>query len=91
MSTHRNERTTSERTERKSATPDYPDAYPVGEHLVIDRTEWVPGRDPEPHRRHDGQRAYRESYYRCLKCGDERQAKRYFPDHCDGDPTSQSL
>lgn len=39
----------------------------------------------EPHLRHDGQRAYRESYYRCVKCGAERQAKRFFPDVCEGD------
>lgn len=78
MSTHN--------TDRPSTAPRYPDAYPVGPHLVIDQTEWVPGQDPEPHRRVDGQRAYRESYYRCLTCGAERQAKQYFPEHCDGNP-----
>jgi len=79
MSTHTNEQT--------SPAPSYPDADPVGSHLVIDRTEWVPGKDPDPHRRHDGQRAYRETYFRCIKCGEERLSKRDFPEQCDGDPT----
>jgi len=77
MSTHKKD--------RRTTAPTYPDAIPVDQHLVIDRTEWVPGADPEPHLRQDGQQAYRESYYRCVKCGAERQAKRYFPDDCEGD------
>lgn len=79
---------TTHPTERPSAAPTYPDAYPVGPHLVVDKTEWVPGPHPEPHRRYDGQRAYRESYLRCVKCGAERQAERDFPAQCDGDPAA---
>jgi hypothetical protein len=75
MGTHNNETT--------STAPTYPDAYPVDQHLVIDKTEWVPGPNPEPHLGHDRQRAHRESYYRCIKCGEERQAKRDFPEECD--------
>ena len=78
MSTHSNEPT--------STAPSHPDARSVGPHLVIDKTEWVPGSAPEPIRRYDGQRAYRESYYRCIRCGAERQATQYFPDHCESDP-----
>lgn len=81
MSTHTNN--------PKSTAPTYPDAEPVGPHLVVDKTEWVPGKDPEPHRRYDGQRAYRERYYRCLKCGEERLATADFPEQCDADQASR--
>lgn len=62
----------------KSAAPSYPDASAVGPHLVIDRTEWLSGRET---RGLDD----RESYY-CLSCGAERPARRAFPDTCDGPP-----
>ena len=78
MSTHTNE--------QQSTAPAYPDPEPVGSHLVIDRTEWVPGPHPERHLRYDGQRAYRDTFYRCVKCGEERQTKRDFPGRCDADP-----
>lgn len=74
MSTHKNTR---------SAAPSHPEADAVGPHLVIDRTEWIPGSHPEPHRRGDGQRAYAETYYRCLKCGIETVSKADFPEECD--------
>jgi len=78
MSTHR--------SPQKTAAPQYPDAVPVGEHLVIDRTEWVPGRHPESHLGRTGQAGYVESYYRCLRCGAERQSERDLPAECDPDP-----
>lgn len=74
----------SDNTDRRPAAPSYPDAESVGQHLVIDRTEWVPGSDPEHHRRYDGQRVYRESYFRCIKCGIECVSKRDFPPECGG-------
>ena len=76
MSTHTDE--------PRSAAPSHPDAVSVGPHLVIDVTEWVPGPAPETHRRYDGQRSHWESYFRCLACGAERQARAYFPDDCSG-------
>jgi hypothetical protein len=76
MSTHTNDLQTT--------APTYPDAEPIGPHLVVDKTEWVPGKDPEPHRRYDGQRAYHERYYRCLVCGEERLSTADFPEQCDG-------
>ena len=69
--------------ERKSPAPTYPDAEYVGHHLVIDRTEWVPGENPEPHLREDGQTTYPETYYRCIRCGDERIRRDDFPEDCD--------
>lgn len=75
MSTHRDS--------PRSAAPSYPDATPVGPHLVIDKTEWVPGRHPETHRRREGQRSYAESYYRCVKCGTECLSTDDFPEECD--------
>jgi hypothetical protein len=75
MSTHH--------TDRKTESPDYPDAEAVGEHLVVDKTDWVPGKHPDRHRRWDGQRAYRERYLRCLRCGAERMARGDFPDSCE--------
>lgn len=83
-------RSSTRETARRSSAPTYPSATPVGQHLVIDRSEWIPGADPEPHMRYDGQRTYRETYYRCVKCGEERQAKRDFPEECDGDPAAES-
>lgn len=70
-------------TNRKSSAPEHPDATPVGEHLVVDKTEWIPGEHPDRHRRWDGQQAYRERYVYCIKCGAERMAEADFPDACD--------
>lgn len=83
-------RTSTTVGDHRSTAPTYPSATPVGQHLVIDRSEWIPGANPEPHMRYDGQRTYRESYYRCVKCGEERQAKRDFPAACDGDLAADS-
>lgn len=69
-------------SEGRSSSPSHPDAEPVGSHLVIDKTEWVPGYDPEPHRREAGQPAYPESYFRCIRCGAERLRKEDLPDEC---------
>lgn len=81
MSTHEsNERAVGE---QRSAAPSYPDATPVGDHLVIDTVDWVPGADPEPHRRQDGQRMYAEPYVRCLRCGIECLSTRDFPEECE--------
>jgi len=68
----------------RSVAPSYPDAEPVGPHLVVDKTEWVPGRHPESHRGFPDQRGYRESYYRCVVCGAERLARDDFPEECPG-------
>lgn len=78
MSTHR--------SDRKTVVPPYPDAEPVGQHLVIDKTDWIPGVNPEEHLRHDGQTVYHERYYRCICCGDERLGKRDFPEDCPERP-----
>jgi len=71
-------------TPDRSSSPDFPEAQPVGEHLVIDATEWVPGRDPDPHRGHDEQSEYLERYYRCLRCGAERLRTDDFSEECAG-------
>jgi len=68
----------------KTAVPSHPDARPVGEHLVVDKTEWVPGVDPDRYLRYDGQRAYLERYVRCVLCGAERMTERDFPEECPG-------
>lgn len=81
MSTHNHTRR-RDRHQPRAAAPSYPDARAVGPHLVIDRTEWVPGHNPETHLAHDGQRGYAESYYRCLRCGAERQSTSGFPPAC---------
>lgn len=66
----------------KSAAPSHPDARAVGEHLVVDKSEWVPGRNPERQLGYDGQRGYAEAYLRCIQCGAERQSERGFPPDC---------
>jgi hypothetical protein len=63
----------------------HPDAEQVGPHLVIDKTEWVPGKHPDPHRRREGQTEYRESYRRCIQCGVEVLSKHDFPDECESE------
>jgi len=63
----------------------HPDTEQVGPHLVIDKTEWVPGKHPDPHQRHEGQTQYRESYHRCIQCGSEVLSKRDLPKTCEGD------
>lgn len=68
----------------RRAAPRYPDAESVDGHLIVDRTEWIPGKHPERHRRWDGQRAYRERYYRCIRCGVECVSLADFPPECEG-------
>ena len=63
----------------------FPDARHVDAHLVIDRSEWVPGKHPDPQRRHEGQTEYLERYLQCLQCGQDVQNERDLPVECDGD------
>lgn len=76
--------------EHESAAPAYPDAEYVGQHLIIDKTEWVPGANPEPHLREDGQTSYPDRYLRCLRCGAERTRRADFPEECDAPPPVES-
>lgn len=76
--------------ERKSAAPTFPDAEYVGPHLIIDKTEWAPGANPEPHLREDGQTTYPERYLRCLRCGAERLRRDEFPEECDAGAASDA-
>lgn len=69
--------------ERKSPAPTFPGAEYVGEHLVIDKTELVPGAHPDPHLREDGQTTYPDRYFRCIHCGAERLRRRDLPAECD--------
>lgn len=64
----------------------YPNAERVGPHLVIDKTDWVPGKHPNPHRRHEGQTEYLERYLRCVQCGVEVLREDDLPKACGGDP-----
>lgn len=75
MSTHT-------RDDRTSA-PSYPDATPAGDHLVVDRTEWVPGAHPDPHLRDPARAAYPETYLRCLRCGAEALHADDLPENCE--------
>jgi len=69
--------------ERPSSAPTYPDAVRVGPHLVVDKTEWVPGANPEPHLREDRQTTYPETYLYCLRCSAEAMRERDLPATCD--------
>lgn len=91
MSTHDSHNNHDSHENREShdggfaAAPSYPDARPVGAHLLIDKTQWVPGRHPETHLGYEDQRGYTESYYRCIRCGAERLTERAFPEECDAE------
>lgn len=63
------------------AAPTQPDPDVVGDHLVIDKREFVPGEHPDPHRRHGGDWHF-ETYFRCIRCGEQRRRKGAFPDEC---------
>lgn len=84
LPTRDRETTTLTMTANRSSSPDYPETRSVGEHLVIDVTEWVPGPDPDPHRRREEQSEYLERYYRCILCGVERLRTDEFPEECAG-------
>jgi hypothetical protein len=62
----------------------HPDAEQVGSHLVIDKTDRVPGKHPDPYRRHEGQAEYLERYLQCIQCGVEVLSKRNLPESCEG-------
>lgn len=68
--------------ERRSS-PEYPEAEYVGPHLVIDKTDWLPGEHAEPHLREAGQTGYLETYFRCIQCGMETTRKADFPPECN--------
>jgi hypothetical protein len=61
----------------------YPEADRVGDHLVIDKSEWVPGMNPERRLGEPERYGYFESYFRCLLCGVEVLSKSRFPEECD--------
>lgn len=61
----------------------HPDAEQVGPHLVIDKTDWVPGKHPDPHCQREGQTEYLERYLRCIRCGVEVLNKRDLPETCE--------
>ncbi len=61
----------------------HPDAKNVGEHLVINKTQWCPGPHPDPHRRQPDQTEYLERYLRCIQCGVEVLQRRDLPESCD--------
>lgn len=59
------------------------DVKGVGEHLITEEAEFVPGKHPEPSRRHKGQTKYLERYLRCIKCDIEVLSERDLPEGCD--------
>jgi hypothetical protein len=61
----------------------HPDAEQVGPHLVTDKTDWVPGKHPDPHRQREGQTEYLESYYQCLRCEVQVLSKDNLPEACE--------
>ena len=62
----------------------YPAAECVGAHpVVIDKSEWVPGANPNRLLGEPDRYGYFESYFRCLLCGVEVLSKSRFPEECD--------
>lgn len=70
-------------TDKKASSPSYPDTEYVGDHLVIEKTEYVPGQHPEPYHRQPGQTEYCETFYRCVKCRVECLRREDFPAQCE--------
>ena len=70
----------------ESLSDRHPDAERIGPHLVIDKTEWVPGKHPDSHRQHENQTEYLERYLRCIKCGVEVLREDDLPEACGGEP-----
>lgn len=75
--------TTAEQKE-VPAPKDY-GAEKVGEHAVVRKAEMVPGKHPDPNRRHEGQTQYLERYFECVHCGVEVLSKMDLPKACNGD------
>lgn len=59
------------------------DVTDVGEHLITEEAELVPGKHPDPSRRHEDQTEYLERYLRCIKCDVEVLSERDLPGECD--------
>ena len=70
---------------KRASAQQHPDAEQVGSHLIIDKTEWIPGQHPDPHRGHPEQTEYLEHFYRCTLCGVEVLQKRDLPNSCHGE------
>ena len=69
----------------RASAPNHPDPEHVGQHLVIETQQWVPGQDPEEGRSHPTQTEYLERFYRCIQCDVEVMRKRDLPGNCGGD------
>lgn len=67
---------------KRASAPDHPDVEHVGEHYVIRKGEWVPGKHPDPNRRREGQEMYLERFYRCVQCGVEVLRRDDLPETC---------
>ena len=67
----------------ESLSDRHSDAKQAGQHLVIDKAEWVPGKHPDPNRRHEGQTEYLERYLCCIQCGVEVLDEEHLPDQCE--------
>ena len=71
--------------DQKEVPPEDSGAAFVGNHAVIQKAEMVPGKHPDPSRRHKGQTQYLEQYYECVHCGVQVLSKIDLPDVCSGD------
>lgn len=65
------------------ATEEAKDVKDVGEHLITEEAELVPGKHPDPSRRHEGQTEYLERYLHCIECDLEVLNERDLPEECD--------
>jgi hypothetical protein len=61
----------------------HPDAKQVGPHQVVEQTERVPGKHPDPHKGYEGQTEYLERFLKCVVCGEDRLQKRDFSQTCE--------
>jgi len=67
----------------EQAVEDTDEVRDMGGHLLIEDADLVPGKNPGPNRRHQGQTEYLERYLRCIQCGVEVLSQRDLPEECD--------
>jgi hypothetical protein len=60
------------------------EAREIGDHLIIEDADWVPGKHPDPNRRREDQTEYLERYLRCIQCGVEVLSQHDLPEECNG-------
>lgn len=73
---------------QKGVPPEHNEAKKIGNHYIVRKSQWTPGKHPEPYKRNRTQNGYIEYYFECVDCGVEVLKKMDFPEDCGNNAMS---